>query len=274
MSYDAEKLTYQEVTILGKPALFTECRIDRTTVPEGVYRYEMRHADEDWGEPATLSRSIVVNYYGSVLTREPFQLPVEGWIPLESGSLSFRDGSCRTLAEFREKYPASKKDVIDFYSVNDETLHDLYFSRGEEQDKAVGCVGHLRGDFGSGGKQFFTTWWPHQNDALNTPAFKADIDRAVNWLREQPDSPLRDFDTMKRCCDRYGRSCAIKGTLLPSYGFMAKTKQYVYMIRCTPVKGDYHFYVHCYQRKPFEKAHRERQENDRHQAKRQTEPER
>ena len=88
MSYDAKKLTYQEVTILGKPALFTECRIDRTTVPEGVYRYEMRHADEDWGEPITLSRSILVNYYGTVLTREPFQLPVEGWIPLASDSLS------------------------------------------------------------------------------------------------------------------------------------------------------------------------------------------
>lgn len=62
MSYDAKQATYQEVTILGKPALFTECRLDRTTVPEGVYRYELRHADEDWGEPATLSRSIVVNY--------------------------------------------------------------------------------------------------------------------------------------------------------------------------------------------------------------------
>lgn len=272
MSYDAKKLTYQEVTILGKPALFAECRLDRTTVPEGVYRYELRHADEDWGEPITLSRSILVNYYGTVLTREPFQLPVEGWIPLASDSLSFQDGGCRTLAEFQQKYPISEKNVIDFYSVNDETLHDLYFSRGEEQDKAVGCVGHLRGDFGSGGKQFFTTWWLHQNDALNTPAFKADIDRAVNWLREQPDSPLRDFDTMKRCCERYGRSCAIKGTLLPSCAFMAKTKQYVYMIRCTPVKGDYHFYCYCYQRKPFEKAHREQQKNDRLQAQKRTEP--
>ena len=137
---------------MGKPALFTECRLDRTTVPEGVYRYELRHADEDWGEIVTLSRSIVVNYYGSVLTREPFQLPVEGWIPLESNSLSFRDGDCRTLAEFQEKYPGSKKDVIDFYSVNDESLHDLYFSRSEEQDKVVGSVGHLRGDFGSGSR--------------------------------------------------------------------------------------------------------------------------
>ena len=75
-------------------------------------------------------------------------------------------------------------------------------------------MGHLRGDFGSG-KQFYTTWWPHQQDALNTPEFKADIDRTVNWLREQPGSPLRDFDSMKRYCNRYEQICAIKGALLP-----------------------------------------------------------
>lgn len=114
MSYDAQKVTYQEVTIFDRPALFTECRIDRATVPEGVYRYELRHGDEDWGEPIELSRSLMVNFYGTVLTREPFQLPIDGWIPLENGSLSFQDGGCRTLAEFQEKYPASDKDVIDF----------------------------------------------------------------------------------------------------------------------------------------------------------------
>lgn len=227
MSYDAQKVTYQEVTIFDRPALFTECRIDRATMPEGVYRYELRHGDEDWGEPRELARNLMVNFYGTVLTREPFQLPIDGWIPLESDSLSFQDSGCRTLAEFQEKYPASDKDVIDFYSVNEPALHALYFSRSEEQDKTVGCVGHLRGDFGSG-KQFYTTWWPHQQDALNTPEFKADIDRTVNWLREQPDSPLRDFDSMKRYCNRYEQICAIKGALLPSCGFMVKTKQYVY----------------------------------------------
>ena len=194
MSYDAKKAAYQEVTILGRPALFAECRIDNSTVPKGLYRYELRHGDENWGDPVSLSRNIIVNYYGAVLTREPFQLPIEGWIPLEDDSLSFQDGGCRTLAEFQRKYPVSKKDVIDFFVANDDSLHDFYFSHSEAQDKATGCVGHLRGDFGSG-KQFFTTWWPHQGDQLNTPAFKADIDRAVNWLREQPDSPLHDFDT-------------------------------------------------------------------------------
>ena len=57
---------------------------------------------------------------------------------MENDSLSFLDGECRTLAEFQEKYPASEKDVIDFYSVNDPSLHDLYFTRSEAKDKTVG----------------------------------------------------------------------------------------------------------------------------------------
>lgn len=62
--------------------------------------------------------------------------------------------------------------------------------------------------------------------------------------------------------------------MLPSYAFMAKTKQYVYMIRCTPVKGDYQFYIYCYQRKAFEKARGKQQKNDRPPAKKRAEPER
>lgn len=75
-------------------------------------------------------------------------------------------------------------------------------------------------------------------------------------------------------CNRYEQICAIKGALLPSCGFMVKTKQYVYMLRCTPVKGDYQFYIYCYQRKPFEKAQKEQQKNDRLAAKKRAEPER
>lgn len=37
--YDANSLTYQEVRVFGTPALFTECRIDSTSVPDGIYRY-------------------------------------------------------------------------------------------------------------------------------------------------------------------------------------------------------------------------------------------
>lgn len=272
MSKRADDLTYDEVTILGVPALFTDLRVDRSTVPDGVYRYELRYSDDYGGEPVELARGIMVDFFGTVLTREPIQLPIGGGIDLDDGDLVF-DFGCDTLAEFQQKYPTSQKDVIDFFVANDDSLHGYCFSRSELQDKAVGCVGHLRGDFGSG-KSFYTTWWPHQNDVLNTPEFKADIDRTVNWLREQPDSPLRDFDTMKRCCDFYARRCAIKQAMFPSCGFMVKTKQYVYMLRCTPTKGDYQFYIYCYQREPFEKVRKEMQKNDRLQAKKRTEPER
>lgn len=49
MRYGVNQVHYEEVTIFDQPALFTECRIDQATVPEGVYRYELRHGDEDWG---------------------------------------------------------------------------------------------------------------------------------------------------------------------------------------------------------------------------------
>lgn len=250
---NAMTAAYEEVTVFDKPALFTSLRLDRDTVPEGMFLYELRHGDEDWSDPCHLARGILVNHYGTVLTREPIQLSIEGWLQLDAGDFNFSDGDCRTVAAFQDKYPASDKEVIDFFSVNDPSMHDLYFSQSEEKDSANGCVGHLRGDFG-GGKQFFTSWWPHQNDTLNTPEFKLDLDRTVNWLREQPDSPLLDFDTMKRSCERYMHSCAIKGGATPSCGFMVKTKNYVYMLRCAPVKGDYNFYVYCYRRQEFEKA--------------------
>ena len=270
--HDANRLTYDEVTIFGVPALFTDLRVDRSTVSDGVYRYEVRYSDEYGGEPVELARGIMVDFFGTVLMREPIQLPISGGMELNDGDLDFQSG-CFSLAEFQQKYPLSEKQVIDFFIADDTALHDFCYSQSEEQDKTTGCIGHLRGDFGSG-KQFYTTWWPHQADRLNTPEFKADIDRTVNWLREQSASPLRDLDSMKRYCNRYEQICAIKGALLPSYGFMVKTKRYVYMLRCTPVKGDYQFYIYCYQRKPFEKAQKEQQKNDRLQAKKRTEPER
>ena len=270
--HDADRLTYDEVTIFGVPALFTDLRVDRSTVPDGVYRYEVRYSDEYGRESVELAHGIMVDFFGTVLTREPIQLPISGGLELNDGNLEFQpDGG--TLAEFQQKYPASEKRVIDFFIAEDTVLHDLCHSQTEEQDKVTGCIGHLRGDFGSG-KQFFTTWWPHQNDMLNTPEFKADIERTVNWLREQPDSPLRDFDTMKRCCTYYQRSCAIKDAIFPSCAFLVESKQYVYMLRCTPTQGDYNFYMYCYQRATFEKYRAQLKNKARSHAKKRAEPER
>ena len=34
-----------------------------------------------------------------------------------------------------------------------------------------------------------------------------------------------------------------------AYGFDVDTKRYQYKLRCVPHKGDYNFYLYCYQRR-------------------------
>ena len=41
-----------------------------------------------------------------------------------------------------------------------------------KQDEVLGAVGHLRIDFGAGGKNFWSIWWHPNADLLNSPEFK------------------------------------------------------------------------------------------------------
>ena len=49
-----------------------------------------------------------------------------------------------------------------------------------DRDEVLGTVGHLRIDFGSGGKSFWSTWWPHNSDQFNTPEFKRELQQIVD----------------------------------------------------------------------------------------------
>ena len=91
MRYDAEKITYDEVTLFGVPAIFTEYRIDRTTIPAQLHLYEIRHEDEDWGRPCQLAKGILVNFYGSLLTRHPIELPDSGYLDFNAEDLRYPD---------------------------------------------------------------------------------------------------------------------------------------------------------------------------------------
>jgi len=74
---------------------------------------------------------------------------------------------------------------------------NLFYSQGEELDRKTGIVGHLRGDFGSGGNEFWTTWWDHQGE-LNNQEFKNDIGSAIKKMRE--DGLLNNLAAMRSFC--------------------------------------------------------------------------
>lgn len=70
---DATKETYIKLNLLGKPVLYTCARVDRKTVPAGMYMYEIRHSDEGF-EPCQIGNWIMVNFYGTILSTQPFEL--------------------------------------------------------------------------------------------------------------------------------------------------------------------------------------------------------
>ena len=94
---------YQEIELFDKPGLFSNGRIVRDNLPEGVYCYDLRGSDYDPGEPVCVEERVVVNHAGSVLLTEPLELTEDGRLMLtEEKGLNFT-GGFSTLSQFLQK---------------------------------------------------------------------------------------------------------------------------------------------------------------------------
>lgn len=122
---------------------------------------------------------------------------------------------------------------------------DWLYSGDSEQDLERGCVGHLRGDFGNSGAEFWTSWFDHRPD-LKSTVFHDELQNVVNGLRKEG-GLLRNFAAMSRGC-REGLPCD------DSFGFKAESPHYAYCLRCIPRRGDYNFYLYAYD-KDFQREH-------------------
>ena len=111
----------------------------------------------------------------------------------------------------------------------------------EKLDEALGTVGHLRMDFGHGEKEFWHTWWPHNEDRFNTPEFKEVLQRFVDDLRQT--GLLKNLGAMDAYCWQHGGSITEDRR---SYGYIAETENYRFCLRCTPFPGEYQGYLYCY----------------------------
>lgn len=67
--YDARKETFEEIEIFDTLALFSSGRIQRESVPKGFYCYEVRHDDECMGIPCELNSHVLVNFWGTVISK-------------------------------------------------------------------------------------------------------------------------------------------------------------------------------------------------------------
>ena len=83
MLLDANEETFELVEIDGKETLFTNSRLDRTTVPEGLFCYDIRESEGFSSEPVTLEPYVTVNHLGTVLSKEEFTLNDGGFYPID-----------------------------------------------------------------------------------------------------------------------------------------------------------------------------------------------
>ena len=94
---------YQEIELFDKLGLFSNGRIARDNLPEGVYCYDLRGSDYDPGDPVCVEERVVVNHAGSVLLTEPLELTEDGRLMLtEEKGLNFA-GGFSTLSQFLQK---------------------------------------------------------------------------------------------------------------------------------------------------------------------------
>jgi len=118
----------------------------------------------------------------------------------------------------------------------------LFFRLDSEAAERHGAIGYMRADFGRDGRGFYTTWFDTQKH-LKTPAFKTEFDNIINSLRDDGEKP--PFASRKNleafCAAEPGKDLTTRGD-----GYMIRTLDYSYYIRCHPRNGDYEIYAFAY----------------------------
>ena len=103
---NADETDYERFEVLGRDALFTNLRIDRKSLPDGLYAYDLRDSDDCDGTPSELKSFVMVNHWGTVIVKEPIGGADEG-IVLNDEDFNYL-GEDMTLNEFAN--PASKME--------------------------------------------------------------------------------------------------------------------------------------------------------------------
>ena len=141
--FKAKTEMFDHIELFGKPALFTNFRIDRSTVPENWYCYDFRGSDSDPGKLNYVEPRVGVNHAGAVLLPEELDLKGKDYRRVR-GQINFL-GSRMTLETFCEvhdlPYPAEEEKYHIRPARPDEA--GLFYTPHPEEDKRLGTPAML-----------------------------------------------------------------------------------------------------------------------------------
>ncbi len=173
---DVRKEVLEEVDLMGRKGYFTELRVDKETVPEGMHCYELRHGD-DGGFPVSVEENVRVNYFGAVLLAEELELGEEKALQFGNEDFGYTGEQMYLSQVIGGREPGSFKDGKELA----EFVKETFPITEEEGQKLVGymeghgyLLGHMdgemfRGDLCNG--QDKVDWEPYTiDDAVDAVA--------------------------------------------------------------------------------------------------------
>lgn len=89
MRYDYREEVFELVRVKGILCEFHDMRIERSSVPEGKFQYEVAGDDDSGAEPCRVRNAILVNFYGTLISDEPLPLGEDGVLWLEEGDFEY-----------------------------------------------------------------------------------------------------------------------------------------------------------------------------------------
>lgn len=96
---NTEMVSYDLISLFGKPALFSNERLTNTDIPKELYCYDLRHNDNGCSI-ATIEPKVTVNHAGSVITDEPIDFGKQGYISFTEETYPNFIGNELTIGEY------------------------------------------------------------------------------------------------------------------------------------------------------------------------------
>ena len=191
----------QHAELFGNPVLFTNWLIQRDTIPKDWYCYDLRGTRQSPNVKIALVDKTARYHAGTVLSPTPLKRKETASRRVNSAFHLL--GEEMTLEQFCEEhsleYPQDDRKFAIKAASFDEAA--LFYAMTPEEDQRLGCIGHVRMDFGHRGQEFWHTWWPRGPEELNSPEFKAELQEVVDELRT---SVLKDLAGMTKYCWGHG----------------------------------------------------------------------
>ena len=119
---DARNEIFEHIELFDFPAMFTNARVKRSTVPEGLFCYDVRGSDVDPGDLCVIENNVLVNHSGTIIGVQDYMLE-NGQAKYIASHINFL-GDEITLDEFcklhRVEVGEPKKGVLDALKENKE----------------------------------------------------------------------------------------------------------------------------------------------------------